>query len=453
MAAARDSAVVIGASMAGLLAARAASDHFAKVTIVERDELTDGSAIRKGVPQAAHAHGLLASGYRVMDDYFPGMFDDLEALGAARGDVAGNFLWYQYGRWKLRESVGLRGIVVSRPALEAAVRRRVLSIPNVTVVPAAVERPAFDVSRRRVAGVVIRRPGGDSDETIDADFVVDASGRGSQASKWLSEWGFEPPPDVTVKVDVGYATRAIERRSGDLYDSMGAIIASQAPATRYAAVLGAEGNRWIITLAGMLGDYPPADEDGWMAFARSLPTSDVANLASDRPSLEPVASYRFPANRRRKYEALKVFPPGLAVIGDAVCSFNPIYGQGMSTAATEVKVLEQCLASGKDDFAAEYFRGIARIVDTAWQITTGEDFRYPQVQGKRPPGFRVVSKYLDRVHAVASEDPVVSRAFFDVLNLLESPPSMLRPAIARRVLFRRLPRGHGSPLGSQVVGA
>lgn len=445
------SAVVIGASMAGLLTARAASDHFQQVTIVERDELTEGPAVRKGVPQAAHAHGLLASGYRVMDDYFPGMFDDLEALGAARGDVAGNFLWYQYGRWKLRKDVGLGGIVVSRPALEAAVRHRVLSLPNVTVIPAAVERAVFDAAQQRVTGAVIRRPGGNADETIDADLVVDASGRGSQAGKWLSEWGFEAPADVTLKVDVGYATRVLERRPGDLYDSIGAVIASHAPATRYAAVLGAEGNRWVVTLAGMLGDYPPTDEEGWMAFARSLPTGDVADLALGRSSLEPVASYRFPANRRRKYEALKTFPRGLAVIGDAVCSFNPIYGQGMSTAAMEVKVLEQCLAAGREDFATDYFRRIAKIVDIAWQITTGEDFRYPQVEGKRPPGFRVVSKYVDRVHAVASEDPVVSRAFFDVLNLLEPPPSMMRPAIARRVLFRRLPSGHGSPEARQPV--
>lgn len=445
------SVVIIGASMAGLLAARALSSHFERVTIIERDDLRESPASRKGVPQAAHAHGLLASGYRVMDAYFPGMFDDLEDQGAVRGDVANDFLWYQGGRWKLRTKVGLGGIVVSRPALEAAVRQRVLSIPNVTAVAASIERPTYDPVQRRVTGTSFRPVGTDAEETMDADLVVDATGRGSQASKWLADWGYEAPSETVVKVDVGYATRIIERRPGDFYSATGGVIASSAPSTRFAAVLGAEGSRWIITLAGMLGDYPPTDEDGWLAFARSLPTNDVAGLAERRPSLEPIASYRFPANRRRKYEALKSFPRGFLAIGDAVCSFNPIYGQGMSVAAVEAEILERCIAGANPDFATDYFRRVSKVVDIAWQITTGEDFRYAQVQGKRPPGYKILSKYLDRVHAVASDDPVVGRAFFDVLNLLEPPPTMMKPVIARRVLLRRLPKGSGSPLPRESV--
>src|SRR5215475_13158977 len=172
------SAVVLGASMSGLLAARALSDRFEHVTVVERDVLPQGVELRKGVPQSAHAHGLLASGYRVIDEYFPGMMDELEALGASRGDVVGDFLWFQYGRWKLRHDSGLRGITVSRPCLEAAIRRRVKALPNVTFLDGADGlNPRLDVAAGRVTGFVVQRRGRSAREVLDADLVVDATGR------------------------------------------------------------------------------------------------------------------------------------------------------------------------------------------------------------------------------------------------------------------------------------
>src|SRR5215470_4716379 len=160
--------------MGGLLAARALSGHFERVTVIERDVLPAGEVVRKGVPQSGHAHGLLASGYRVMDAYFPGMMDGLEALGAPRGDVVGDFLWFQYGRWKLRHPAGLRGITVSRPCLEAAIRRRVKALANVAFLEGADGlRPAFDAAAGRVTGLVVRRRDQDVEETLDADLVVD----------------------------------------------------------------------------------------------------------------------------------------------------------------------------------------------------------------------------------------------------------------------------------------
>src|SRR5689334_19922181 len=202
------SAIVLGASIGGLLAAKALSNHFSHVTIVERDVLPEYATIRKGVPQSAHAHGVLASGYRVMDEYFPGMMEELEALGARRGDVVGDFLWFQYGRWKLRHEAGLPGITVSRPCLETAVRSRIRGLPIVTFLETADGlKPAFDAAARRVSGLRLRHREGDAEEVLEADLVVDASGRGSQSPKWLAEWGFDQPETIFVKVDVGYATR------------------------------------------------------------------------------------------------------------------------------------------------------------------------------------------------------------------------------------------------------
>src|SRR5215470_13382191 len=198
--------------MGGLLAARALSGHFERVTVIERDVLPAGEVVRKGVPQSGHAHGLLASGYRAMDQYFPGMMDELEALGAPRGDVVGDFLWFQYGRWKLRYAAGLRGITVSRPFLETAIRRRVRKLPNVRFVEEYdAIKPCFDVAVGSVTGIRVKSRDQRAEETMAADLVIDATGRGSQSPAWLQEWGFGQPKVITVKIDVGYGSRIFER--------------------------------------------------------------------------------------------------------------------------------------------------------------------------------------------------------------------------------------------------
>jgi 2-polyprenyl-6-methoxyphenol hydroxylase-like FAD-dependent oxidoreductase len=444
----RSHAVVMGASMAGLLAARALSNHFARVTLLERDVLPRTAEARKGVPQGAHAHGLLASGYRVLDRYFPGMMDELAEAGAPRGDVVGDFLWFQYGRWKLRRDLGLTGIVVSRPCLEAAVRERVKAIANVSFSEGVdIVGPVFEPTPGCVSGVVVRERQSDRTDMLTADLVVDATGRGSQSPEWLEEWGFERPPETVLRVDVGYATRVFERREGDFYSSVGGIVAGTPPEqTRYAAILAAEGERWVVTLAGMVKDYPPADEAGWLEYARSLPIPEVYELVARAKPLTEIVSYRFPANQRRYYERMQRFPAGYLVTGDAICSFNPIYGQGMSVAAAEAAALDEVLASGDANLARRFFRRAKPIVDIPWVVATGEDLRYPQVEGKRAAGSGLLNRYLERVHAAASTDPVVCRRFFEVANLLAPPPSLLKPGIAWRVLGHRAPRGPGSPV-------
>jgi hypothetical protein len=225
-----------------------------------------------------------------------------------------------------------------------------------------------------------------------------------------------------------------DRRPEDLWGSMGAIIAGTVPeATRFAAILGMEGDRWMITLAGALGDYPPTDFAGWMDFARTLPTSDLAEMLAGREPSGEIISYRYPANRRRHYEKAVEFPAGYLVIGDAFCSFNPVYGQGMSVAAMEAKALDECLAAGDAALAKRFFARASKLVDSPWTIATGEDMKYPQVEGARPPGFKLVNGYMARAHRACTKDPVVLRQFFNVANLLAPPTAMMAPKVAWRV--------------------
>ncbi len=446
-------AVVLGASMGGLAIARALSRHVDHVTLVERDDLPVDAATRKGVPQGEHAHGLLSSGYRVLDEYFPGLMEELAQAGAAQVDVTGDFLWYQYGAWKLRADSGLRGIMVSRPCLEAAVRRRVRALPNVTVLERhSCETPNFDRARGRVTGVTLANLDTGDLRVIDADWVIDATGRGSQSPAWLESWGFGAVQEQTVQVDMGYATAQFERRPGDFHGAMGGIIAGTSPqSTRSCGVLSAEGNRWIITMIGVLKDYPPTDLAGWKAFARSLPVPEPFELVDGRAPLGPIASYRFPANRRRLYSRLPRFPAGYLVAADAICSFNPIYGQGMSVALLTARALDDCLAQGFDRLTERFLQRAAATADSPWAIATGEDLRYPSVAGPRPFGFSWLSRYLELAHAAASRDRVVLRRFFEVASLVRAPTALLSPHIAWRIFLGGRGSATTGPAHKQLV--
>jgi 2-polyprenyl-6-methoxyphenol hydroxylase-like FAD-dependent oxidoreductase len=447
MQASKSSAVVIGGSIGGLLAAQVLSSHFTRVTVLERDLLPQEAVLRKGTPHCVHGHGLLASGYDVMDRYFPGMMDDLERHGALRGDVLGDFLWHLDGLWKLRHQSGLRGIVVSRPFLEAAVRNRVRQLPNVMILDGTEAiNPLYDPTIGRVTGVQARSTRTGREDTLHAALVVDASGRGSRSPAWLSEWGFGKCPVHTVRIDVSYATRFYQRRAGDLYGALGIVVSGKPPADRRSAgVLAAEGDRWIVTLMGRLGDYPPLNEHDWVKFAAHLAVPTVYNLLTSSRPLSGVMGYRFPTTERRRYERMRDFPSGYLVIGDAICSFNPIYGQGMSVAAAEALALDESLMQGMSGLAQRFFRRVSHIVDIPWTIATGEDLRYPEVEGKRSLGTGLLNRYLERVQAAASDDPVVCRKLFEVMNLLAPPSALIKPAIALRTLVRRPPHRNGSP--------
>jgi 2-polyprenyl-6-methoxyphenol hydroxylase-like FAD-dependent oxidoreductase len=445
----RKHAVVLGASMSGLGAARALSRHFEQVTVVERDTLSERVelASRKGVPQGNHGHALLAAGYRILDAYFPGMMDELVAEGASRGDAGGELLFYQFGGWKLRTDIGLTAVVASRPFLEAKVRQHVSRLGNVSFLDGHdVLEPSFDAQRAAVTGVRVKERATDSTRTIDADLVIDTTGRGSVSPKWLGQWGFGEVPESLVKCDVGYATGIFERRAGDCHDAIGALVVGTPPASkRGAGVFAVEGNRWVVTLGCWLRDYPPTELAEFRHYAGTLPSPEVFDIVKDREPLGPLASYRFAANRQRHYEQLQRFPDGYLVMGDAICSFNPLYGQGMSVAMLEAQALDACLAGDGPTLAKRFFARTARIVANPWSIAVGEDLRFPEVEGKRPFGFPLLSRYMEGVHRAACKDPVVLQRFYEVAGLVAEPTSILAPKIALRVLLGGFGTAQSSP--------
>jgi 2-polyprenyl-6-methoxyphenol hydroxylase-like FAD-dependent oxidoreductase len=443
-------AVVIGASMGGLLAAHALADTFGEVVLLERDQLPSDIAHRKGVPQSRHAHILLSRGREILEELFPGLTQDLVEQGAplARSDQVRRFIG---GGYYCRFGSQLRNLLVSRPLLEAQVRSRVLAHSQVRAIGGAdVVGLVASRDRRRVDGVRLayRRPDGgrSAEETLEAALVVDATGRGSRSPAWLGAMGYAPPEEERIEVGVGYASRHYRREPHHLGGDLSALVAPT-PACRRAAVVAAqEGGRWVVTVVGFHGDHPRTDSDGFVGFAQGLAVPDVHELVSRAEPLDDPVPASFPANLRRRYERLSRFPDGLLVFGDAICCFNPMYGQGMTVAALQALALCECLASGTGGLAPRFFQRAARAVDTPWTLAAGNDQRLLRSGAPRSSvAARLLEWYVGRLHVAARRDPVAALAFVRVTGLIDPPEAMLRPRVAAHVLWGNLRRDPVEP--------
>jgi 2-polyprenyl-6-methoxyphenol hydroxylase-like FAD-dependent oxidoreductase len=431
----RKHAIVFGGSMGGLLAARVLSDHFERVSLVERDALPALAEQRRGVPQGRHTHGLLASGRNVLEKLFPGISEALLKAGAVTGDIVRDSRWFFEGACLSRPPSGLNGLLMTRPLLEAAVRERVLAHPKVVRRDElAVEELVVDRKSGRVTGVRA------SGEALLGDLVVDATGRGSRSPQWLEELGYKKPLEEVVQVGLGYTTRFFRRKPTDLNGDTAVVIPPTPKGKRGGVMLAQEGDRWTVTLIAHFGNYAPEDLDGFIAFASTLPAPYIHEVVSRNEPLGETASARFPASVWRRYELLQRFPAGYLVFGDAICSFNPIYGQGMSVAALQAVELERTLACSDGDsaLAKTFFCRAAKVVEIPWSIAVGADLRIPETVGRRTTGVKLVNWYISKLHKAAHADPVAALAFHRVGNLLAPPPSIMRPRVAIRVLWENL---------------
>jgi 2-polyprenyl-6-methoxyphenol hydroxylase-like FAD-dependent oxidoreductase len=440
-----DQAIVVGASMAGLMAARVLSERFRRVTVIERDVLPPPGEHRRGVPHGKHIHALHPRGLEILDELFPGMRTSLAAGGAGLCDIVGEARWQLSGHQLQQARSGLTALAATRPFLEGHVRARVQVLPGVSILRGSVSALTTSADRRTVTGVHVHGPDGSSSR-IAGSLVVDATGRGSRTPAWLSELGYQAPARERVEIGLGYATRRYRLRPGAMGSDQ-LILTAGTPANSRAAALGVtEGDHHILTIAGICGDHPPADPAGFEQFVASLPTTDIAAILAGAEPLDNPVSFRFPASERRRYERLKAFPSGLLVIGDAVCSFNPIYGQGMTVAATEAMTLRRLLTSDAVPGARRYFRAIAAAIDVAWDIAVGADLAFPQVPGKRSAKVRLTNAYLPRLHAAAACDEALATALIRVIGLKDRPEGLLRPDRMLRVLRGNLASGrHPSP--------
>ncbi|WP_338783619.1 FAD-dependent monooxygenase [Streptomyces sp. DG1A-41] len=439
-----DHALVLGGSIAGLLAARALAEAYTRVTVVDRDELSEGPGPRRGVPQGRQIHGLSPRGQQVLEDLFPGFTERMAADGAPVEDTVARGDWFFGGRLLKKAPSTLVTVASSRPFLESRIRARVRELPGVTLlegheVTALTTAPGHG----RVAGARVRdRAPGGTEREIGADLVVDAMGRGTRTPSWLTALGYPQVEEDRLEIGVGYATREYRVRPGARYDGQAIIVIASPENPRGGICAQIEQGRIQLTVNGVLGDMPPTDPGEFEAYAKSLPVPDLYELTQQAEPLGDPVAHRFPASVRRRYEKLSRFPDGLLLVGDAVCSFNPVYAQGMTMAALSALTLRSHLRAGAEPRPLPFLRDLARqAIGPCWEANLVNDLRFPGVEGRRTPKTRFTQAYSGLVQRAAARDAMVSHALIRVLSLADPGTALLRPRLLLRVLrntlFRR----------------
>jgi 2-polyprenyl-6-methoxyphenol hydroxylase-like FAD-dependent oxidoreductase len=440
-------AVVVGAGLAGLCAARVLAEHFERVTIVERDALPRGAEDRPGVPQGRHVHALLARGAAELETLFPGLRAALVGRGAVEIDMGDEAAILRGSGWARRERFGVPLVLASRRLIEACVRERLLATEQVTVrdrttVTELRSRPDGEGLRATGASIVSRDPGSQSE--LAADLVVDASGRASKAPDWLRSLGLEPPAETLVDAFAAYTTRwyrAPERPPPEWWWK--AIVVEFRPpeCTLGGVLIPIEDGQWMVTLGGLARCHPPMDEDGFTAALRWIRSPLIAEAVAEARPISPVYGNRQMSNRLRRYERWRGQLAGFVAIGDSAAAFNPIYGQGMTTAAICARALGEAIrAAGPTDrdLPRVFFGLQARAQRDPWAMATGADFRVPEAIGDRPLSASLLAPYFEALVAATAGDPVVHRRFFEVLQMLRPLSALFTPSIVGRVAIHAL---------------
>jgi 2-polyprenyl-6-methoxyphenol hydroxylase-like FAD-dependent oxidoreductase len=445
-------AIVVGAGVAGLTAARAVADYFEQVVVLERDTLSPDISHRAGTPQSRHAHVLLGGGQRALNDLFPGFAEDLALAGAVpcRAGLALRIERPGYDPFPQRD-LGWVGYSMSRPLIEFSLRRRVERFAKITA-----------RQRCRASGIVAKSDGaaveavrcetGDGrSETLPADFIVDASGRGTLTLDLLHSIRQARPEETVIGIDIGYASAVFGTPGDAARDWKGVFTFPQAPASsRGAVVLPLEGGRWIVSLGGRHGEKPPGDEDGFLEYARQLRTPTVYNAIKKAERLSTIACFGFRSSVRRHFGRLEDFPSGLLPLGDAICRFNPVYGQGMSVAAQQACLLHRLLATRSKErdplagLSPTFFARADDLIETPWRQAAIPDFVFPETRGQRPTDFDRTLQFGLVLNELAAADPGVHKLMVEVHHLLK-PQSVLRdPGVLRRIGAERNSGAGGS---------
>lgn len=436
-------AIVLGASIAGLLAARVLSNSFEEVLLIERAELPDDPAPRPTVPQGRHSHGLLAGGIEALERLLPGLVAELGAKGSQSGDNLRDVSWIFGGKRLAVGDSGVPGLAVARPLLEHAIRGRVLRLCGVRIRTGS-RAVGLGVSDGRVTGVRIVAQNG-TEDTVSADVVVDAMGRTSNLPEFLERAGYAVPRLEEVALETNYVSRTYTRTKAHASYGVGVLVISSPEVPRGGTAFAIGEGVWIVSQYGFGSVRPPLDTAGYQDFARSLAGPELARLLETSEPLDEPATMKFTSSRRRRYETLRRFPDGLFVCGDAIASFNPTFGQGITVTALQAERLGRMGRSVAEPGANRRFlREASEIVNNAWNTAAGRSFTFEGVQGRPTFAMRISNAYLPHVVARAHWDVTVATVLMRAIHFLAPPSSLFSPAILAKVLFSRPRRNRGA---------
>jgi len=434
-------AIVIGGSIAGLLAARVLSDHFERVTIVDRDAFPDSPEPRKGAPQAAHVHVLLRRGLLIMRQLFPHLDDDLTQAGALSIDWTRDLVTFTPAGWNPRFASERVTRTCSRGLLEQLIRRQIAAIKNITT-EARCEAIAPLVAESRSAFTGLKVQYRDRSENaaveLPADLVVDASGRTSKGLNWIAALGYAVPDETVINAHVGYATQVYCRPPNFNTGWKAMMVRTRPPfGLRGGLIYPVENDQWIINLAGASDERPPTDEALFMDFIKNLVHPALYDAVKDAEPVSPMYTYQRTENRLHHFERLTRWPDNFIMLGDAACAFNPTYGQGMSVAALEAQALDQWLSASQSTLAFQ--QQLMKVVRNPWLMATNEDSRLPHVEGAMPSRFdKINQRYIDEFIRMCATDPQALEVFMGVTQMTKPPTAMLAPTLAFKVMRRMI---------------
>ena len=433
-------AVVIGGSIAGMLAARVLADRFESVTIVETDQLPLQPEVRKGVPQSPQPHVLLTRGYRILEELFPGIGSELSAAGALSIDWVREFHHFVQGKWSLNDVAPseIVSFTCSRPLVEWAIRQKLTEFPQVNFVEKH-RAVGLLTNGTQVTGIRMQAIAGDNVD-VPATLVVDAAGRRSHTPQWLESLGFDSPKETFVNPFVGYATRRYKQPEGFTDDWKVMLISQEPPDNKRLGYLAKiEGGEWIATLGGYGHDFPPLDNEGFLEFARSLSNPKFYETIKDAEPVSPIIAHRATVNRLRHYEKTQM-PQGFVALGDAVCALCPVYGQGMTVSALSAMVLKDWLSHGNLN-VSRFQKSLAKSNSIHWTLATQMDSRFPTTSGITSKSPNLIGKifawYNQQVIASASFDSDLHTLYLEIMQFLKSPLALYHPQVVFRVLKLR----------------
>jgi 2-polyprenyl-6-methoxyphenol hydroxylase-like FAD-dependent oxidoreductase len=415
-------AIVIGASVAGMCAARVLSDHYDKVTVFERDDLPAGPANRPAVPQGRHVHLLMARGAAEFEGLFPGLLDDMVAAGVPKLANRPDCIHFGAAGHVLGTNTTLKreftAYVPSRPHLEWQLRSRTLAIPNVELVGASVAEPVFEPAQERVTGVLLDV--NDDASELPADLVVDATGRGTRLPVWLEQWGYQRPTEHTVDVGIDYATHQVHIADGLIKEKVVVAGASREHPVGLGMLCYEDGN-WGLTTFGTGKVTPPQNFAEMCTLADELLPPHLSAALRGGTPLGDVAFHKYPMSRWRRYDEMKRFPAGIIPFGDAVVSFNPTYGQGMTMTSLQARNLRAVLDSGVPDIAGELSRATKKTTWPVWTMNAIGDLALHNATADDVPWWYLkVGNLFDQFLGAAETEAELAEWFLRRFSLLDS---------------------------------
>lgn len=438
-------AIVIGYSMAGKLAAQVLSNFFDEVVVIEKDSKPESPSVRKGVPQSAHPHVLLRKGAELLEQLFPGILDELIHNGSVVFDFMKDVHWEHHGRKKVQAEGDFRQLCQSRPFLEWFIQKRQEQLPNVHVLyKAKADDFLWDQEGKAVIGLLLKKSDSQSSEELYSELVIDATGPAAFFKEAFKKCSNPVPKEETIHIQLSYTSQKIKWQQSNCDSWRALLLYPQPPQIQRGGVLyPIEMGEWMVSLFGYGEDEAPLNEEGFKGFAKSLPNQELFNALVQAQPVSELQRYRVSSQYRRRFDQMNRPPGGIIVIGDALCRFDPVFGQGMTASALSAVALQKVLetsnlnAMGSSLFSKKVYKKIMASLAPLWLMVISEDFMYRNTQGKRPFGLSVLQGYMKAIYRLTESDASVYQTFSRVLHLLDSPFKLFHPRILVKVLAVR----------------